>query len=86
MTTTTDSPEVDQLKASIEWLREENLGLASEIEDLRGQLAEARCLTPYDLPADVLAVLTILLPGWPARRCQLAALIEYRAIPDRRAP
>ena len=74
-----DVREVGQLKASIRQLREENLGLVSEIEDLRGQLAEARYLTPspYDLPADVLAALTILLPGRPAARWrELARRIE----------
>jgi hypothetical protein len=81
MTTAADSPEIERLKARNLELGEENAGLASEIMDLRDQLAEARSritrLTPYDQPADVIAVLTVLLPGWPAARWrELARLIE----------
>ena len=58
-------PTIKMLLAEIE----EQRGQLAEIEELRGRLAELRCLGPYDQPADVLAVLEILLPGWPARRC-----------------
>jgi archaellum component FlaC len=69
--------EIEDLADEIEDLADEIEDLADEIEDLRSQLAEVRCLTPYDLPADVLAVLKILLPGWPAARWrELARRIE----------
>ena len=60
----------------------ETARLASEIEDLRVQLAEARYFkpSPYDQPADVLAALTDLLRGWPtARWLELAKMIKQQA-------
>jgi hypothetical protein len=85
MTAVSDTSEIDQLKARDQELSEENLGLASEIEDLHYQLADTRCITPYDQPGDVLKVLT-MLPGWPARRWdELVSLIEQKAIPGSRS-
>ena len=77
MTTATDSPEVEQLKTRNLELGEEVFDLVSQVEALRGQLAEVRCLTPYDMPGDVLAVLELVLTGWPERRwSELAKMIE----------
>jgi len=77
MTTASDVPEVERLKASNQSLSEERDALVDEVRDLRWQLEEMRTLTPYDQPADVIAVLETLLPGWPACRwAQLARLIE----------
>ena len=69
-------PEFAKLKALNNDRSEEVTSLAGKVEDLRGQLAEARRLTPYGLPADVLARLTILLPGWPATGWRELAPLE----------
>jgi hypothetical protein len=77
MTTTTDCPEVDQLKARIRALRSENDNLIEEIRDLRGQLAEKPWVDSYDQPDAVLAALTDMLRGWPtARLLKLARMID----------
>lgn len=60
--------------------------LELQIEDLECELATRPDLSPYDMPAEVVNVLTKQLVGWPAPRwCELAGRIEahvHRSVPS----